>query len=56
VKSFAFDAGLVRQHDGNVVPNWIDAMARGTFQAALIGSQFHAGFAYRADENFEQFV
>ena len=31
-------------------------MAGGAFQAALIGGQPDAGLAYRANEDFEQFV
>jgi len=53
VPVFLRDAGLFRQHHGNVVTNRVDAPARNAFQSGLIRKEFHLRFAHWANQDVE---
>ena len=48
------DGGLVNQHDGDLVPDRVEAMAGHAPQTTRIGLQFHFGAAGGTDKDFEE--
>jgi len=46
--------GFVDEHDRNIVPHRVDAMAGNAAKAASIGLQFNFSPAGRANQNLEQ--
>jgi len=50
-----FNGGLIDQHDGNIIPDRIEAMTLQAAQTAAIGFEFQVSPAGRADEDLEQF-
>jgi hypothetical protein len=46
---------LVFEHDRDVIPDRIDALALHAFQSAAIFFKQHFGLADRTNQNFEQF-
>jgi tetratricopeptide (TPR) repeat protein len=50
-----FDCRLVDKHNGNVVLDRIDPMARVAFEAGAVMHENDGGFAVRARKNFEEF-
>jgi hypothetical protein len=50
---FRSDGGFFHEHDGNFVAYWIDAAARLTLQATVVGNGSNRRFARRANEDVE---
>jgi len=53
--SSIFNGGLIDQHDGNIIPDRIEAMTLQAAQAAAIGFQFQISPAGRANQYLQQF-
>jgi hypothetical protein len=50
-----FDGRLINEHDGNIVLDWIHAMARIALESGPVVDEHHRRFAIRACQNFQQF-
>jgi hypothetical protein len=48
--------GLIDQHDGNIIPNFVDKFASITDEPVSAGIQPDFAFAFRASQDFEQFL
>jgi hypothetical protein len=55
VELLGFYRGLVDEHDGNVVFDWVNAVAICTFQGFRILAVFERFLAGRTNQNFQQF-
>ena len=51
-----FDCGFVDEHHGNVVADWINALALDAFQRAAVRFELDVCLASRTSEYFQKFL
>jgi len=51
-----FDGGFVDEHHGNIVADWVNALALDAFQGAPVRLELDCSFASRTREYFQEFL